>query len=116
MLRGLVSRLKLLSVGPRSPAAVNFCDMAASSRVIEAKPGVMTQSSRRTGAIAVKCGMTALWDKWGARVPITVLWLDDNIVSQVKTPEKEGLCALQVLLSFNLLSVNCLLRYTLFIV
>lgn len=129
--RGLISRFRLLSINSAASPIITSSSSSSSwthpscyfffrtfstegsiqagdgsslsSPIIEAKPGVMSPNSKRTGVIAVKCGMSALWDKWGARVPITVLWVDDNIVSQVKTIEKEGITALQVLFKYLLL-------------
>jgi len=46
---------------------------------LEARP--LTFQSRRAGAIAVKAGMMQDWDEFGVRIPLTVLWIDECLVS-----------------------------------
>ncbi|RME18410.1 MAG: 50S ribosomal protein L3 [Bdellovibrio sp.] len=45
---------------------------------------------------AFKEGMSAVYDELGNRIPVTVLRYEPWVVTQVKTPEKEGYSALQV--------------------
>jgi len=54
------------------------------------------QKERRTGALALKVGMLAIWDAWGERHAVTVLQLDNCVVVQAKLPETDGYCALQL--------------------
>jgi len=44
----------------------------------------------------VKAGMTRIFDKNGNHVPVTVVKLIPNVISQVKTAEKDGYTAYQV--------------------
>mmetsp|Transcript_16233 Transcript_16233/g.32397 ORF Transcript_16233/g.32397 Transcript_16233/m.32397 type:complete len:361 (+) Transcript_16233:178-1260(+) len=53
-------------------------------------------SSSRPGVLALKAGMTHLWDQWGQLVPVTVLHVDRNRVLQTKTLERDGYDAVQV--------------------
>jgi hypothetical protein len=46
---------------------------------LEARP--LRFESRRAGVIAIKAGMMQDWDEYGARVPLTVLWVDECMVS-----------------------------------
>lgn len=54
------------------------------------------KEGRRTGALAMKVGMIAIWDKWGVRYPATVLQLDNCVVLQKKTEETDGYNAVQL--------------------
>ncbi|KAI8980495.1 translation protein [Pilobolus umbonatus] len=57
---------------------------------------VWSADSIRTGVIARKKGMTSVWDETGVRLPVTVLQLEDVIVTDVRTEEKHGYTAVQV--------------------
>lgn len=48
------------------------------------------------GLIGRKCGMTRVFNKDGASVPVTVLQIDANRVTQVKNVERDGYRAIQV--------------------
>lgn len=43
-----------------------------------------------------KLMMTRIFDEDGKQVPVTLVMLEDNIVTQIKTPEKDGYPAIQV--------------------
>lgn len=51
---------------------------------------------RRTGALALKVGMLAIFDKWGRRYPVTVLHLDECQVIQVKQMATDGYTGLKL--------------------
>lgn len=45
---------------------------------------------KRCGALGIKVGMTPLWDDWGNRLPCTVVYMDHNVVMEVKTRSQHG--------------------------
>ncbi len=48
------------------------------------------------GLIGRKLGMTQVFDDAGVTVPVTVIEVEPNLVTQVKTPEKDGYSAVQL--------------------
>lgn len=46
--------------------------------------------------VGTKLGMTQLWDEAGALLPITVVRVGKNVVTQVRTPETDGYSAVQI--------------------
>lgn len=53
-------------------------------------------SGQRLGLLGRKVGMTRIFTDDGETVPVTVLDVSNNRVTQVKTAETDGYCALQV--------------------
>lgn len=50
----------------------------------------------RTGLVAKKMGMTQIFEKTGAQVPVTILKVDETIVLGQRTVEKDGYEALRL--------------------
>ncbi len=48
------------------------------------------------GVLGTKLGMTQVWDEQGKLVPVTVIEVSPNVVTQVRTPEKDGYSAVQI--------------------
>jgi len=48
------------------------------------------------GLVGVKSGMTRVFDETGTSIPVTVINIDSNRISQIKTKERDGYSAIQV--------------------
>ena len=55
---------------------------------------IETKTSK--GLLGKKLGMTQVWDENGKLVPVTVIEVAPNVVTQVRTPEKDGYKAVQI--------------------
>lgn len=56
----------------------------------------MTYERNVKGLLGTKLGMTQLWDENNKIVPVTVIAATTNVVTQVRTPEKDGYNAIQL--------------------
>jgi large subunit ribosomal protein L3 len=56
----------------------------------------MTIERNAKGLLGTKLGMTQLWDENNRIVPVTVIAAGTNVVTQVRTPERDGYNAIQV--------------------
>ena len=48
------------------------------------------------GLIGIKTGMTRVFDNSGVSIPVTVINIDSNRISQIKTADRDGYTAIQV--------------------
>ena len=48
------------------------------------------------GLVGIKTGMTRVFDESGISIPVTVINIDTNRVSQIKTVDRDGYSAVQI--------------------
>jgi large subunit ribosomal protein L3 len=48
------------------------------------------------GLLGTKLGMTQVWNDQGKLVPVTVIQITPNVVTQIRTPELDGYAAVQI--------------------
>ncbi|MFC4222622.1 50S ribosomal protein L3 [Lysinibacter cavernae] len=55
-----------------------------------------TAAKTAKGLLGTKLGMTQVWDENNKLVPVTVIEISPNVVTQVRTPEVDGYSAIQI--------------------
>lgn len=56
----------------------------------------MTAVRNVKGLLGTKLGMTQVWDEDGNVIPVTVIEVAPNVVTQIRTPEVDGYSAVQI--------------------
>ena len=56
----------------------------------------MSKITTTRGLLGTKLGMTQVWDEQNKLVPVTVLEITPNVVTQIRTQEKDGYAAIQI--------------------
>ena len=56
----------------------------------------MTSTKTTKGLLGTKLGMTQVWDANNRLVPVTVVEISPNVVTQVRSEEKDGYSAVQI--------------------
>ena len=56
----------------------------------------MSATKTTKGLLGTKLGMTQVWDENNKLVPVTVVEIAPNVVTQVRTVEKDGYAAVQI--------------------
>jgi large subunit ribosomal protein L3 len=56
----------------------------------------MSKITTTRGLLGKKLGMTQVWDEQNKLVPVTVLEITPNVVTQIRTQDKDGYAAIQI--------------------